>query len=187
MPVVYQYPIKITLEAGNKIAYERIGAFIGEITENVKQGRGLYLWGHNTGTGKTLNACRAMSEYFKRRAFESNLECLGVFINIPTFLEDIRKSYDKKEFQEDILPDLLSADIVIFDDIGAEKPSEWVKERLYTIINQRVDSGQCNIFTSNLSLEKIEDILGSRIASRIYGCTEQIELKGRDWRKVGDK
>lgn len=188
MPKIYQYKKKMLVEKADEKVYTAIKAYINNIEENVQQGSGLFLYG-NTGTGKTALACMAMNYYFRKMAFRSNADCLGVFLHVPTFLEDYRKSYGNNDYKfEELLDNLLTADMVIFDDIGSEKPSEWVRERLLTIIDSRVGDGLCNIFTSNLTLKRLEstELLGSRIASRILGCTNQYEFKGADKRRVGE-
>ena len=72
--------------------------------------------------------------------------------------------------------------LLIVDDIGAEKPSEWVRERLLSFINTRVSNELTTIYTSNLSLERLREKMGDRIVSRIIGSTKEIELVGRDQR-----
>jgi len=49
----------------------------------------------------------------------------------------------------------IDVDVLVLDDIGQEKPSEWVKERLYIIINERYQLGKKTILTSNVSLQKL--------------------------------
>lgn len=181
IPKVYQYDKKLIIEAKDSGAYEVVRAYMDNVVEHVEKGRGLYLYGKNTGTGKTSLATRIMNSYFRRKVFESNLECMGVFIECSKFLEDYRASYttSNKDFEE-LLYNVFNAPIVVFDDIGVEKVSEWVINRLYDIINHRVSNGLCNIFTSNKDLEQIEDTLGRRIASRIKRCTEQVQFIGKD-------
>lgn len=184
MPPIYQYDFSINVDKRDIEAFKVLKDYRDDVINNVERGRGLYIHGKNTGTGKTSAACKIMNTYFKKMAFRSNLNCLGVFINVPVFLEDIRKSFDgDKEEIESLIDRLMDAPLAIFDDIGAEKPSDWVRERLYTMINERVVKGFANIFTSNMSLKELEEVLGHRISSRIHGTTRQIHLKGADYRK----
>lgn len=187
MPKVYQYGQKLKVEKADELVYKELKKYVTNIVHNVDNGKGLFLYG-STGTGKTSLACVAMNQYFRKVAFTAMAECTGVYLRVPKFLEDYRKSYGTEDvkFQE-LLENVNHAKIVLFDDIGAEKPSEWVRERLLAIIDERVSSGLCNMFTSNLTIRQLEsgEILGSRIASRILGCTTQYEFKGADKRRIG--
>jgi len=67
------------------------------------------------------------------------------------------------------------------DDIGAVDPSEWVREAIYHLANERRGKGAPTIWTSNLSPQKIRDTFGAAIASRILGGAV-IETDGADRR-----
>ena len=74
-----------------------------------------------------------------------------LYIYLPTFLEDLRNSYSNpdEDFAE-VLEMLKKCKLLIIDDIGAEKVTEWVRERLVSIINTRVSGGlsTCLLYTS---------------------------------------
>lgn len=73
--------------------------------------------------------------------------------------------------------------IVILDDIGAEKPSEWVQEQLYALIDLRYRMQRSTFFTTNCTLKQLESQIGSRIVSRIFEMCEGVKVSGTDWRK----
>jgi DNA replication protein DnaC len=83
--------------------------------------------------------------------------------------------------------DLLEVDLVIWDDIGTETPTPWVRLQLYIYISHREAEMMSQIFTSNVPLEVMEreQYLGERIVSRITGQCEIFEFKGRGRRGVG--
>lgn len=114
----------------------------------VDEGRGLYIWGKSTGNGKTSWACKIMSYFFRKIAFNTGLENEGLYIFLPTFLEDLRDNYDNKdpEFDE-ILRMIKTCRLLIIDDIGAERVTDWVRERMVSIINTRV-SNNLTLFSS---------------------------------------
>ena len=90
---------------------------------------------------------------------------------------------DKSEQSEtEIINNLSEANILILDDLGAEKSSEFALQSLYVIIDQRYSEIRPTIITSNLSLGEIAEKVGDRIASRIAGMCKVIELKGKDRR-----
>lgn len=183
IPVGYQYNIPLVPERGDLPKYEELNEFMKNILDKVQDGDGLYIWSTGTGTGKTSWACKIMGYYFRKIAFKSGLENEGLYIFLPKFLEDLRSIYDNPdpEFDEEL--DMVNkCKLLIIDDIGAEKPSEWVRERLLSFINTRVSNGLSTIYTSNLSLEELEAKMGSRVVSRIKGSTKEIQLSGSDRR-----
>jgi DNA replication protein DnaC len=188
IPKIYQYPMALKVEKVDAGAYGRVKEYIADVVRNIEMGKGLYLWGRRTGTGKTSLACVVANVFLRKKAFVASCECMVVFLHVPSFLEEYRRAYDYKEEEAlrwvERMEDVWNAPLVIWDDIGAEKPSEWVRERLLTIIDYRVGKGLANIFTSNRSIEElaVSEVLGSRISSRIRGCTEELHLVGVDKR-----
>lgn len=183
IPIGYQYNIPLVPEREDLPKYEELNEYMKSIEEMVAQGRGLYIWSSGTGTGKTSWACKIMGYYFRKIAFKSGLEYEGLYIFLPTFLEDLRASYDNPDPEfDDVLEYVRRCKLLIIDDIGAEKPSEWVRERLLSFINTRVSNELTTIYTSNLSLDRLREKMGDRIVSRITGSTKEIELVGRDQR-----
>jgi len=153
-----------------------------ESQKQLKQRDGLYLWGL-PGSGKTHIAC----------AIAKNILDFGLevrFFNTSDFLERLRDEYDNKtKIDEDsngLFRDTMDfRGILIFDDLGAEKASEWVIERLYMIINKKYEDMIPIIFTSNCDLEILSARLGDRITSRIAGMASFIHVNGPD-RRLSD-
>ena len=185
IPVGYQYNIALTPQQRDLEAFEALNQFKENIVDNVKWGSNLYIWGKNTGCGKTSWACKIMSHYFRKIAFHSGLENEGLYIYLPTFLNNIRESFDEKtpEFAEE-LEMVTKCKLLIIDDIGSEKLTEWVRERIVSIIHTRVSNGLSTIYTSNLSPEELKAEMGDRISSRILGGAKIVEITGADRRGV---
>ena len=159
--------------------------FRHSIVDKVKNGLGLFIWSETKGNGKTSWAAKIMQGYFRAIGVTNNLRTRGLYINVPEFLEDMRNNMNNPTEEHQRLVNLVKkVDMVIFDDIGTESPTKWVREQLYIIINKRYAEGLCNIFTSNMSLAQLghEEVLGDRIASRIQGSCEIIEFRGQDKR-----
>lgn len=186
MPERYRYTIKLIAENADTKAFDLLNDYKESVLQKVESGKGLYIWGKSTGTGKTSWACKIMSHYFRKITFNTGLENEGLFIFLPSFLEDLRNSYsDKDPDFEQMLEMLNSCKLLIIDDIGAERVTEWVSERMVSIINRRSSNGLCTIYTSNLSPEQLKEKLGDRIASRVLGGSQIIEIKGGDNRRLG--
>lgn len=167
--------------------------YMAQIEQMVEEGKGFYLYSSRTGTGKTTAACNALKKYLALSVFK-NAEDLDnrrvLYINVPMLLEMIRASYNNPNPQLDYLLDELkdlstAPKLILFDDIGAEKPSDWVRERLYSLLNFRVSNGLANIFTSNLSPAELAVQLGDRVASRCMANNRAMELTTIDHRIGG--
>lgn len=159
----------------HKVSYSDISKKIQEIiTEQIKERNGVYFYGES-GVGKTHIVCALV-----KNLLENNIEVM--FLNTGEFLERIRQEYNENE-DRDCFRDVMDfKGVLIFDDIGAEKTSEWVRERLYLIINKKYEDMIPVIFTSNHDLETLASKTGDRIVSRIVGMTKIIKVEGDDKR-----
>ena len=81
--------------------------------------------------------------------------------------------------------DCQRAALLVIDDLGAEKPSEWTQERLYSVINHRYENCLPLIITSNLPPKNVADQTGERVASRLAEMCEVVLMTGPDRRKRG--
>ena len=147
--------------------------------EQIKARKGFYIYGE-AGVGKTYLACalikKILEEGFKVR-----------FFNTGDFLEQLREEFEKGfgdnyEYLGLFRETMNFKGILVFDDIGAEKISDWARERLYLIINKRYEDMTPTIFTSNCDMEILSARLGDRVTSRLFQMTEIIKLNGSDKR-----
>jgi DNA replication protein DnaC len=109
------------------------------------------------------------------------------WITVPELLLSLRASFkDGAQFtEEEVIGEYSNVSLLILDDLGAEKSSEFTIQSLYLIIDRRYSEIRPTIITSNLSLGQISEKVGDRIASRIAGMCRVVELKGRDRRLSG--
>ena len=109
---------------------------------------------------------------------------MPLFVSIPDLLLEIRHSFKEKSEtdEQDIINKYSEIDLLVLDDLGIEKTSEWSIQTLYTIIDRRYRDMKRTIITSNLNLKEIADKLDDRISSRIAGMCDCITLKGADRR-----
>lgn len=106
------------------------------------------------------------------------------FVTVAILLLMLRESFQKdaERSEADIIRQFTRARLVVLDDLGAEKTSEFALQSLYIIIDKRYSEMRPTIITSNLSVDEISEKVGDRIASRIAGMCKVIELKGKDRR-----
>ena len=182
IPERYKYNIPLVPEKQDLPAFNELNGFMKTVVSHVEAGDGLYIWG-DAGNGKTSWACKIMGYYFRKIAFNSGLENEGLYIYLPTFLENLRSYYDTKDPEfEDTLKMVTGCKLLIIDDIGAERMSEWVNERLLSFITERVNNKLSTIYTSNISPDALRERVEGRLASRVLGYSQEIHISGSDRR-----
>ncbi len=105
-----------------------------------------------------------------------------LFISCPDFLFELREGINKKGKPSHLFDLARRVQLLILDDIGAEKSSEWVQETLFVLINYRYEQMLPTILTSNCSLKELEEKVGERITSRMIEMCRCIRMNGEDWR-----
>lgn len=159
-------------------AVERVEEYLTNWKENQEKGRGLYLCG-GVGTGKTHLAVAVLNELIRRKRVPS------LFITVPELLDNIRETYSKpgRDLDEWMYA-VQNADFLVLDDLGSERPTNWVRERIFVIVNHRYREALPTIFTSNIGPKELAEQLGERTASRIIAMCEWISLEGNDYREI---
>ena len=79
---------------------------------------------------------------------------------------------------------MLSADLVVWDDIATKGFTEFETESILNLVNNRIDAGKANIYTSNLAGEDLRQAMGDRLYSRVANMSEQIIFKSFDKRGI---
>jgi chromosomal replication initiation ATPase DnaA len=74
-------------------------------------------------------------------------------------------------------------DVLMLDDLGTEKPSEWVEERLFLLVDERWQFERPTIATTNLTPKRLREVLGDRVYSRIQDNAIAVTLAGSDRRR----
>ena len=164
-------------------AYKKLQEKSDAILNFIEEGNNLYIYSENCGNGKTTWAIRLMYSYFDKIWHKSCFDCKALFVSVPKFLYNCKRSIsqDVKGFEE--LCNLISeVDLVIWDDIGEMKASDYEHQILFQYIDDRINSKKSNIYTSNKNKGQLEDVLGVRLTSRIYNCSECIEFLEEDKR-----
>lgn len=188
----------------NSKAYELVLRYADNIVERVESGLGLYLFGVPTegnpkgcGNGKTTAATAVAIEYLRQiTILESKRERTidgtpVLFIKMARFQNiynsQFRGSRDTAESNGDkyqaLKNKMMNCELLVLDDIGLRGATEALQNEVYEIIDERETNERTTIFTSNVPIERLSDILGEQVISRIEGMTFAIPFKGKDNRK----
>jgi DNA replication protein DnaC len=107
------------------------------------------------------------------------------FIYFPQFLDDMRQMFgDTQQAQQaqQYENQLAKFDLLVIDDLGAERTSDWVVERVNVLLDRRMREGRQTIVTTNLmDLGAVSERYGARAASRLGGYRWR-ECSGSDHR-----
>lgn len=151
-----------------------------EFAKNFKnnKGEGLMFLGQ-VGTGKTHLAASISNYIITRHIIPVK------FGNITTLLGEIKNTYegDSKKAENDIIRELSDVELLVIDDLGKEKPTEWSNSIIYRIVNNRYENYKPLIVTSNYTVEELEKNVGEATTSRIIEMCQGVRMNGRDHRK----
>lgn len=143
--------------------------------------QGLYLAGQ-VGTGKTHTAWAATCRWCMAAGVNPcSRPGAVIFTRLTDLLDDLRPGDGARQR----VRDCQNAQLLIIDDIGAEKPSEWTQERLYSVIDHRYANCLPLIVTSNLPPRELAGQTGERVASRLAEmCKDMVvPMTGADRRR----
>ena len=108
------------------------------------------------------------------------------FIGSAKLLHEIRATYSaEKEYDaEELMDEYSKAPILVIDDLGVEKPSDWVRETLYLIVDNRYNALLPTYITSNRSPKQLAAKLDDRLVSRLLQGAIVLKLEGEDRRLI---
>lgn len=149
--------------------------------------RGLLLMG-TVGVGKTH-----LSVAVLRALLSKGVGCL--FYDFGSLLKQIQDSYNpiSKTSELSVLAPVYQAEILVLDELGASKPTDWVRETMMQVIGKRYNDKRLTIFTTNYldarrapTDETLEDRIGVRLRSRLYEMCKTVVVEGEDYRRRRD-
>ncbi|QRY18241.1 ATP-binding protein [Bacillus cereus] len=160
---------------GSETAYKVAVKYVKTFKE--WNGESLMLWG-DPGNGKTHLAAAIVNELSKKGY-------IVVFQSVPELLQRIRSTFnsENKENETQIMRALLECDLLILDDIGAEKTTEWVEEKLFNIIDGRYRKELPTLYTSNLEPKELKNQVGKRSYDRMVETNLTVKNEAASYRR----
>ncbi len=160
---------------GSETAYKVAVKYVKTFKE--WNGESLLLWGE-PGNGKTHLAAAIVNELSKKGY-------IVVFQSVPELLQRIRSRFnsENKENETQIMRALLECDLLILDDIGAEKTTEWVEEKLFNIIDGRYRKELPTLYTSNLEPKELKNQVGKRSYDRMVETSLTVKNEAASYRR----
>lgn len=166
-----------------------VSRFTRQIAKHVEDGSGL--WFHGTvGTGKTT-----MALMVAKAARDAGFSV--AIYSVPLLLADIRRTFakDSEDSYGRLFRRLTSVDLLLLDDLGAERETEWVLEQLYMLVNERWQDRRSIVVTSNEpdpyrdpTLRTLRDEIGKlREGRRSHAATEELEPIVARLERVADR
>lgn len=148
------------------------------VTFSLPSKKGLLFISQNCGVGKTHLAAAIAN-----RILASGQSV--VFGTMPSLLSRVRDTYSNRDSESEIIGLYQRCDLLVIDDFGKERVTDWVEDRVYEIINTRYERCLPLIMTTNLGISNIEDRYpwsGKAITSRLNEMTRGVLMNGDDYR-----
>lgn len=166
---------KLTTNQYNEKNLKKCRRYADLFDKMMENNQGLLLWG-DVGTGKSWAAASIANELMNR----------GIPVIMTSFVSIISDLMEHKTEESALIARLNAADLVIFDDLGAERDSNYALERVYNIVDSRTRKEKPMIFTTNLLISDMkseEDRRYRRIYDRIFETCYPMQFTGPSWRR----
>lgn len=151
--------------------------------------KGLLLIGR-PGIGKTHLAVAALREVVIGKGAR------GLYFDTRTLLSTLRSTFNPvtRTSEAEVLGRVMGADLLVLDDLGAERTTDWVEDTMNLIVNTRYNDRRLTIFTSNYEdaaddtdLDSLRVRVGFRMHSRLREMCEFLHYDGPDFREFDFK
>lgn len=161
--------------------------------EQIAKSKKSFMLTGKVGTGKTRKMLEIFIPYAVKKCFpyvyfmDEQLPPLSEkrfrqhFKTVPEVLRTLRDEFDS-DVKASLMDFMITTDILFLDDLGTENGTDWAKEQLFTVINERYNWLRPMVISTNLSFSEIAQSYGDRFASRLVEMCEKIEFTGKDWR-----
>lgn len=161
-------------EPENRDLCELCRRYADKFPEMLKENWGLFFYGE-PGTGKTFAAI-CIANALLERGWE-------VLVTSPMRLLEYMRGANADAAA--MTKRLARADLLVLDDLGAERDTSYAMEQVYNLIDARYRAGKPMVVTSNETAKKLKsdgNIRKIRVYNRVIGCCRCVQVKGKDYR-----
>lgn len=181
-----QHSIPLSPDEVDYDAFMELRNIKSDIHNFVTDGKNLLIYSSNTGNGKTEWSIKMLLAWFNSIWSSTDFECRGLFVSLPRFVRAMKENFNKpNDYYEYVNANIVNADLVVWDEINYKEWTAFEQDYMLDVLSQRIAMGKANIYTTNYNINDIQSRLGTRLSSRIIGCSKCIELKGKDKRRWG--
>ena len=179
-----RFPLVLDSDGTDHDCFAKLKEISDKIVTFVKEGGNLFIHSPISGNGKTSWSIRLLQTYVDKTWNTYDFQdCAVLFISVPKFLESLKLNINgSDEYAPFILDRVTKADLVVWDDIAAKSGSDYEINKLFSLIDGRIEKDKANIYTSNLNTDELRQALGARLASRIGNGSINLEFMGADKR-----
>jgi len=188
-------PRQLDLLRAVRVCRRFIEEFIDASTGKFRE-KGLLLVGP-CGVGKTHLTVAVLLELIRQYRVRAK------FRDFTTLIYEIQATFDSSSnrSKQDVIGPIMNADVLVLDELGAQKPSPWAQDVLYLILNHRYNRRLPTLFTTNYSLstevrdqnldrpearrgrESLSHRIPAALVSRLFEMTQVVRLEAVDFRQ----
>jgi DNA replication protein DnaC len=193
IPSKYSHVLQVDSFRPKNKSYENALSYADDFVKRYPTKRGFLLMG-KAGIGKTHLAIGAISEL----TLEHGIRCM--FKDFFHLLSELKQAYSQGTSENEVLLPLIETEVLVIDELGKGKNSEWELNILDQLISKRYNASKTTLITTNYITEDfakknkddkdqeiLENKVGPRIASRLSEMCEFIHIEGEDYRRFVKK
>ena len=160
----------------NKKVYQIASKYANNFDRMLKDNQGIIFWGP-VGTGKSFTAACIANDLMERQ----------VPVVMTSFVKILQNLQNQKQDEAEYIAILNNASLLILDDLGTERNTDYALEKVYNVIDSRSREKKPMILTTNMTVSDMlenEDIRYKRIYDRIFETCLPVEVSGTSFRKI---
>lgn len=159
----------------NQKVFSMASRYVEQFDTMYENRQGIIFWGE-VGTGKSYTAACIANELLERK----------IPVVMTSFVKILQNIQGSQEEEKVIMARLNDARLLIIDDLGTERNTDYALEKVYNIIDSRYRAGKPLILTTNMTIREMQentDIRYKRIYDRIFEMCYPVRVAGRSWRE----
>lgn len=181
-----------TLDEENRSHFEQAKRIVENIDHHLQVGQVVYIFGDQERAAK-----QSLSAYGTGKSYLTH--CIGneltrmkrqaIYVTEDKLFDEIKATYNKgaEETETEVLYRYQNVPVLLIDDLFKSKSTEWTEDKLFHLLDHRLEPGKLTIINSNYAPNRIHMTMpknGPAISSRILGQSILIEMIGKDRRRA---